>query len=118
MDNNDKNKNASSHFKSIETHYDPYENIEIAGMPEHNARVQERRNQQLYQNENALTRQQLQAINDNLQKQIDEQKAEITAGQKANKRTKISGWIQFVISSLIGLGGFIVALIALIISVA
>lgn len=59
----------------------------------------------------------LSELNQSLQRQIDEQQAQITAEQNEIKRNKISSWIQFTISSLIALGGVIVAIIALVLKV-
>ncbi len=54
-------------------------------------------------------------INQSLQKQIDEQKTDIITAKNESKRTKRRGWIQFGISSLIGVAGVIVALLAFLI---
>ncbi len=79
-------------------HFDPYADIEIAGMPEHNARVREMRAEKLFQNENELTRQQLQAINDNLQKQIEEAKNESKGAKHESKIASIRSWISVGVS--------------------
>lgn len=119
MNSNEKKVEITDlHFGHTEQqNFDQYADVEIAGMTEHNARVRARHAERLYQNENALTRQQLQMINESLQTQINEQKAKIADEQKQIKRTKRYGWIQFVISSLIALGGVIIALVALILKV-
>lgn len=101
------------HFGHTEQqNFDQYADVEIAGMTEHNARVRARRAERLYQNENALTRQQLQMINESLQKQIDEQKINIEAAEKDAQKAKKTSNRQFFISTVISIVTVVVSVVS------
>lgn len=88
-----------------------YEDIEIAGMPEHNAQVQEKRTERLYQSENELTRQQLQALNNNLQKQINEAKEEALSAKRQTRTATFLSIIGIAVPSVISLAALIVSIV-------
>lgn len=111
-DDDKKVKITNLHFSHNEQQYfDQYADIEIAGCPEHNARVRERHSERISQTENALTRQQLQAINNSFQKQIDQANKELRNNKKSARTATIISVLSFVIPSLISLAALIVSIL-------